>query len=93
MRLTSRWAPNTKQLIASHNDIIQLTLTPTIQGRLPYSLILLDFSYAKLYSIDELALGELSLLRVLKLDHNAIRSIPDNLGGLKWLESLSCTDN
>ena len=85
--------PNMKQLIASHNDITQLTLTPTIQGRLPYSLSLLDLSYAKLYSIDELALSELASLRVLKLDHNSIRSIPDNLGDLKWLESLSCTDN
>ncbi len=43
--------PNMKQLIASHNDITQLTLTPTIQGRLPYSLFLLDLSYAKLYSM------------------------------------------
>ena len=80
-------------LDASHNDITQLTLVPGPLGRSPYALTSLDISYAKLSSLDNVALGQLSSLRTLKLDHNSIRSIPDTLGDLKWLETLSCTDN
>jgi len=85
--------PQLAKLIASHNDITQLSLAPGPMGKLPYNLTLLDVSYAKLSSLDNFALKELSALRTLKLDHNSIRSIPDSLGDLKWLETLSCTDN
>ncbi|KAF8149409.1 hypothetical protein B0H34DRAFT_802408 [Crassisporium funariophilum] len=80
-------------LDASHNDITQLSLAPGPMGRPPYTLTSLDISYAKLSSLDDIALSQLSSLRNLKLDHNSIRSIPDTLGDLKWLETLSCTDN
>ena len=80
-------------LDASHNDITQLSLLPGPMGRPPYALTSLDISYAKLSSLDDIALGQLSSLRTLKFDHNSIRSIPDTLGDLKWLETLSCTDN
>ncbi|CAA7260812.1 unnamed protein product [Cyclocybe aegerita] len=80
-------------LDASHNDITQLSLVPGPMGKLPYALTSLDLSYAKLSSLDDLALSQLSSLRTLKLDHNSIRSIPESLGELKWLETLSCTDN
>jgi len=80
-------------LDASHNDITQLSLVPGPMGRPPYELTSLDISYAKLSSLDDIALGQLSSLRTLKFDHNSIRSIPDTLGDLKWLETLSCTDN
>ncbi|KAF9471917.1 hypothetical protein BDN70DRAFT_938582 [Pholiota conissans] len=85
--------PCMKTLVASHNDITQLSLAPGPMGALPYTLTLLDISYAKLSSIDDLALGQLSSLRTLKLDHNSIRSIPDSLGDLRWLEVLLCADN
>ena len=85
--------PKMTSLVASHNEITQLSLTPGPMGAPPYLLKVLDLSYAKLSSIDNLALGQLSALRTLKLDHNSIRSIPDSLGDLKWLETLSCTDN
>ncbi|KAF8964961.1 hypothetical protein BDZ97DRAFT_1918661 [Flammula alnicola] len=85
--------PNMHTLIASHNDITQLSLVPGPMGNPPYALAELDLSYAKLSSIDDLALSHLSSLRKLKLDHNSIRSIPESLGGLTLLESFSCTDN
>ncbi|KDR67476.1 hypothetical protein GALMADRAFT_258050 [Galerina marginata CBS 339.88] len=85
--------PRLNTLDASHNDITQISLVPGPMGKPPYALTLLDLSYAKLSSLDDLALGQLSSLRTLKLDHNSIRSIPDTLGDLKWLETLSCTDN
>lgn len=85
--------PYMKTLIASHNDITQLSLAPGPLGTLPYALTSLDISYAKLSSIDDLALGQLSSLRILKLDHNSIRSIPDSLGDLGLLEALLCADN
>ncbi|KAH9484853.1 Adenylate cyclase [Psilocybe cubensis] len=84
--------PRLTTLNVSHNDITQLSLVPGPMGR-PYGLTLLDLSYAKLSSLDDLALGQLTSLRTLKLDHNSIRSIPDSLGDLIWLEYLSCTDN
>lgn len=85
--------PDLANLVASHNDITQLSLAPGPMGKPPYALTLLDVSYAKLSSLDDFALRELSSLRTLRLDHNSIRSIPDSLGDLKWLETLSCTDN
>ncbi|KAF8965555.1 hypothetical protein BDZ97DRAFT_1918118 [Flammula alnicola] len=85
--------PNMHTLIASHNDITQLSLVPGPMGNPPYALAELDLSYAKLSSLDDLALSHLSSLRKLKLDHNSIRLIPESLGGLTWLESFSCTDN
>jgi len=85
--------PHLTSLDASYNDITQLSLVPGPMGKLPYALTSLDLSYAKLSSLDDLALSQLSSLRTLKLDHNSIRAIPDALGELMWLETLSCTDN
>ncbi|KAF9478381.1 adenylate cyclase [Pholiota conissans] len=85
--------PRMKTLVVSHNDITQLTLSPGPLGRPPYALAVLDLSFAKLSSLDELALSQLCSLRTLKLDHNSFRSLPDSLGDLKLLENLSCTDN
>ncbi|EAU90953.2 adenylate cyclase [Coprinopsis cinerea okayama7 len=85
--------PNMKGLDVSHNDITQLSLIPGPVGRSPYSLTSLDLSYTKLSSLDDLALGTLTSLKTLKLDHNTIRSIPDTLGELSWLETLTVSDN
>ena len=85
--------PYLTTLDASHNDITQLSLVLGPMGRPPYALTSLDMSYAKLSSLDDIALGQLSSLRTLKFNHNSIRSIPDTLGDLQWLETLSCTDN
>jgi adenylate cyclase len=84
-------------LDASHNEITQLELAGGVGvgGRLgtPYALTSLDISHAKLSSLDGLALGTLAALRVLRIDHNTFRSIPETLGELTELELLSCADN
>ncbi|KAG5643320.1 hypothetical protein DXG03_001204 [Asterophora parasitica] len=80
-------------LDASHNEITQLSLVPGPIGRPPYTLTSLDISHAKLSSLDDLALGQLSSLRRLRLDHNSFRAIPETLGDLAFLEFLSCSDN
>ncbi|KAF8893444.1 hypothetical protein BD779DRAFT_1506295 [Infundibulicybe gibba] len=85
--------PCLKTLDASHNEITQLSLRPGPVGKNPYALTSLDISYAKLSSLDDFALGQLSSLRSLRLDHNTFRVIPDTLGDLSWLETLSCSDN
>ncbi|KAF8907910.1 hypothetical protein CPB84DRAFT_1768014 [Gymnopilus junonius] len=52
-----------------------------------------NLTHLELAHNDITQLSLLSSLRALKLDHNSIRSIPDTLGELRWLECLSCTDN
>ncbi|KAG6902500.1 hypothetical protein C0995_015692 [Termitomyces sp. Mi166 len=84
--------PCLKTLIASHNEITQLSLVPGPVGR-PYALTTLDISHAKLSSLDRFALGHLSSLKHLRLDHNSFQSIPETLGDLKDLETFSCSDN
>ena len=81
------------KLEVAQNDVTQVSLVPGPLGQSPYALTLLDLSYAKLSSLDNLALSQLFSLENLKLDHNSIRSIPDSLGELLHLETLSCTDN
>ncbi|KAF9455702.1 hypothetical protein BDZ94DRAFT_1293120 [Collybia nuda] len=80
-------------LDASHNEITRLSLMPGPVGNSPYALTSLDISYAKLSSLDDLALGRLSSLRHLCLDHNTFRIIPESLGDLTYLQTLSCSDN
>ena len=81
------------KLEVAHNDVTQVSLVPGPLGQSPYALTSLDLSYAKLSSLDNLALSQLFSMENLKLDHNSIRSIPDSLGELLHLETLSCTDN
>ncbi|KAG6810688.1 hypothetical protein H0H92_010744 [Tricholoma furcatifolium] len=85
--------PHLRTLNASHNEITQLTLVPEPAGRAPYALTSLDISHAKLSSLDDLALGHLSSLRHLCLDHNSFLGIPETLGDLLHLETFSCSDN
>jgi adenylate cyclase len=85
--------PNLAALDAPHNQITQLSLVPGPVGRTPYALASLDISHAQLSSLDGLALGQLSSLRSLKLDHNQFHFIPDSLGDLQWLEVFSCAEN
>lgn len=85
--------PRLIKLELAHNDITQISLIPGPLGKPPDTLTLLDLSYAKLSSLGDQVLDHLHSLRVLKLDHNSIRTIPDSLGKLQWLETLSCTDN
>ena len=80
-------------LDASHNDITQLTLPPGPAGCNSYALKSLDISHAKLSSLDDLALSQLSSLQSLKIDHNSIRFIPESLGELSQLSILSCSNN
>jgi adenylate cyclase len=53
-------------LDASHNDITQLTLVPGPAGRSPYALTSLDISHAKLSSLDDQTLSQLSSLQILR---------------------------
>lgn len=85
--------PSLKILDASHNDITRLSLVPGPMGYSPYTLVSLDISHAKLSSLDEFALGQLSSLEILKIDHNKFRYIPESLGDLSQLKRLSCSDN
>jgi adenylate cyclase len=84
--------PSVTEVDASHNDITQLTLVPGPIGQ-PYALCTLDISYAKLSTLDNFALSNLTSLRYLRLDHNRIRHIPDQVGDLQCLISLSCSNN
>ncbi|KAI0743632.1 adenylate cyclase-like protein [Daedaleopsis nitida] len=86
------FGPALKQLDASHNDITQLNLVPGPLG-LPYALTTLNLSYAKLSTLDDLALAQLTSLEVLHIDHNSIRSLPESLGALSHLKHLSCSNN
>ncbi|KAF5328610.1 hypothetical protein D9619_011577 [Psilocybe cf. subviscida] len=85
--------PHFATLIASHNDITQITLVQGPHGNLPFSLSALDLSYARISVLDDSIIGQLSVLRTLRLDHNTLCSIPDSIGDLKWLETLSCAFN
>ena len=84
--------PSVTEVDASHNDVTQLTLVPGPIGQ-PYALCTLDVSYAKLSTLDNLALSNLTSLRYLRLDHNRVRYIPDSVGDLHSLISLSCSNN
>ncbi|EIW63579.1 uncharacterized protein TRAVEDRAFT_161932 [Trametes versicolor FP-101664 SS1] len=86
------FGPSLKELDASHNDITQLTLVPGPLG-LPYALTTLNLSHAKLSTLDDMALAQLTALEVLHIDHNSIRSLPESMGGLSRLKHLSCSNN
>ncbi|TRM70325.1 hypothetical protein BD626DRAFT_544739 [Schizophyllum amplum] len=85
--------PCITNLDASHNEITQLSLLPGPIGRSPTALASLDLSHAKLALLDEHILAQLTSLRVLRVDHNSIRMIPEALGELENLEILSCSDS
>ncbi|KAK7448809.1 cysteinyl-tRNA synthetase [Stygiomarasmius scandens] len=85
--------PNVSIIDASRNEITRLSFIPGPIGRAPYSLISLDISHAKLSTLDDAAIAQLTSLRTLRLDHNAFRFIPESIGTLKWLETLSCSYN
>ncbi|KAI0075659.1 PP2C-domain-containing protein [Panus rudis PR-1116 ss-1] len=86
------FGPSLTSLDASHNDITQLTLAPGPIGT-PYALTSLDLSYAKLSSLDGLALSHLTSLRELLFNFNSIRTIPDSIGDLTELRRLACSNN
>jgi adenylate cyclase len=85
--------PLLKRIDISHNDITQISLAPGPVGRIPVALTYLNVSNAKLSSLDDLALGQLTTLEELILDRNKFRAIPDSLGELNLLQSFSCSDN
>jgi adenylate cyclase len=84
--------PRLQALDVSHNDITELPLARDT-FTLPSALTCLDISNAKLSVLDEGTLSQLPSLRNLRLDRNLFRTLPESLGDLKWLESLSCADN
>jgi adenylate cyclase len=82
-----------KKIDISYNDITQISVAPGPVGRIPVSLTYLNVSSAKLSSLDDLALGQLTSLEELILDRNAFRVIPDSIGDLSQLQLFSCSDN
>jgi adenylate cyclase len=85
--------PNLRTLDASYSDITHLSLVASPAGPSLYALTSLDVSHAKLSSLDDLVLAQLSSLQSLKLDYNSFRFIPESLGELSNLITLSCSDN
>jgi Leucine-rich repeat (LRR) protein len=85
--------PVLKKIDISHNDITQISLAPGPVGRIPVALTYLNVSSAKLSSLDDLALAQLTSLEELILDRNKFRAIPESLGELSLLHSFSCSDN
>ncbi|EJD52319.1 L domain-like protein [Auricularia subglabra TFB-10046 SS5] len=85
--------PNLRTLEVANNDITRLVLMPGPLAASAYSLMTLDLSNAKLSSLDDMVLGQLTSLTHLKLDHNAFRVLPDSICSLTQLTSLSFTDN
>ncbi|KAF8271493.1 hypothetical protein EI94DRAFT_1568332 [Lactarius quietus] len=85
--------PLLKKIHISHNDITQISLAPGPVGRMPVALTYLNVASAKLSSLDDLALGQLTSLEELILDRNKFRAIPESLGELSLLHSFSCSDN
>ncbi|KAF7790733.1 hypothetical protein EIP86_001689 [Pleurotus ostreatoroseus] len=86
------FGPSLHVLDASHNEITQLTLFPSLNTR-QFALQTLDISHAKLSSLDDLALSQLTCLYTLKVDHNSIRALPESIGELTVLRHLSCSNN
>jgi adenylate cyclase len=89
--LELRLGPKLGMLEATRNDITQLTLSPDTSG--PFALTTMDLSHAKLSTLDENALSQLTSLTSLKLDHNSFRAIPDTFGNLTKLTHFSCSNN
>lgn len=90
--LSLSFGPELHHLDASHNDITVLT-APHASETLLFTMTTLDISHAKLSSLDNLALSQLTSLEKLKVDHNSIRSLPDSVGELSKLKHLSCSNN
>ncbi|THV02992.1 hypothetical protein K435DRAFT_716145 [Dendrothele bispora CBS 962.96] len=85
--------PKLSTIDAPHNDITQISLVPGLIGPGSFSLSLLDISHAKLSSLDDAAIAELSSLRILRVDHNELKVLPESIGKLEELETLSCSYN
>lgn len=84
--------PRLTLLEASWNDITRLALAPQPPPH-EYALTTLDLSHAKLPALDPDALRPFMELEILKLDHNAFRSLPDSIGSLARLTHFSCSNN
>ncbi|KAJ7633450.1 hypothetical protein DFH06DRAFT_1337310 [Mycena polygramma] len=84
--------PKIETLSADHNALHDLALS------MGPCLTTLDVSHNEISQLSILSVLDgltlsMTSLRRLKLDNNSFRSIPDSLGDLKWLETLSCTDS
>ncbi|KAI0313942.1 phosphatase 2C-domain-containing protein [Amylostereum chailletii] len=85
--------PHMTTIDACYNSITQISLLPGPVGQVPHALTSLNISHAKLTSLDDLALSQLTSLETLNLDYNNFRSIPESLGELTRLVNFSCSDN
>lgn len=85
--------PNLTTFTLSHNDITSPSIVAGPISKVTYPLTSLDLSYAQLSTLDQIAVSLLPALRTLNVSHNKIRSLPETLGNLQWLEVLTCTDN
>jgi adenylate cyclase len=90
--LTLVLGPRLHILEVSWNDITRLA-PPPADSPYSYSLTHLDLSHAKLSSLEESAFRSFTKLENLRLDHNALRTLPDSIGNLRRLMHLSCASN
>jgi adenylate cyclase len=84
--------PRLTLLEVPRNDITRLMPAPTPTPHV-YALKTLDLSHAKLSALAPDALAPFGALETLKLDHNALRALPDTIGALAHLTYLSCANN
>ncbi|KAK1221275.1 cysteinyl-tRNA synthetase [Marasmius sp. AFHP31] len=85
--------PYVTTIDATHNEITQLSLVPGPIGHTQYSLSSLDVSHARLSSLDDRLVEQLTSLKHLKLDYNQFKVLPESLKSLTQLETLSIADN
>ncbi|KAJ8078178.1 cysteinyl-tRNA synthetase [Marasmius tenuissimus] len=85
--------PYVTTIDATHNEVTQLSLALGPVGHTQYSLSSLDVSHARLSSLDDRLVEQLSSLKHLKLDYNQFKVLPESLGSLTQLETLSIADN
>lgn len=81
-----------KSLDVSNNDITKLLIVPGPVGQ-PFSLVSLDLSHAKLSSLPENAIAQLTALEYFSIDYNLIQTVPGTLGTLTTLMYFSCSNN
>jgi len=91
--LDAQLGPKVREFGVPHNSITRFTLAPLSASCSSYSLSVLDLSHAKLSTLAEDALAQLTNLHTLNLSYNKFSRLPETLESLGNLRNFSCTDN
>ena len=91
--LDAQLGPKVREFGVPHNSITRFTLAPLSASCSAYSLSVLDLSHAKLSTLAEDALAQLTNLHTLNLSYNKFSRLPETLESLGNLRNFSCTDN